>query len=84
MRTALRKVGNAVGLIVPDSILDELGCAIGSSFALSVGNGRLIAAPFETDPRAGWAEAAKSIAEAGDDQLVWPEFPNDGDDQLKW
>jgi len=35
-------------------------------------------------PREGWAEDAKRIAEDGDDDLVWPEFPNAGDDELKW
>jgi hypothetical protein len=29
--------------------------------------------------RAGWAEASMAIATAGDDALVWPEFPNEDD-----
>jgi hypothetical protein len=35
-------------------------------------------------PRAGWADAAQAIAHAGDDNLVWREFPNTGDDELEW
>jgi hypothetical protein len=35
-------------------------------------------------PRAGWAAASKALAEAGDDKLVWPEFPNPEDDELEW
>jgi hypothetical protein len=30
------------------------------------------------------SDAAKHIAEAGDDSLVWPEFGNSNDDDLKW
>ncbi len=35
-------------------------------------------------PRAGWSEAAKELAATGDDALVWPEFANEGDSELKW
>ncbi len=35
-------------------------------------------------PRVGWADASKKIAEAGDDALVWPEFPNADDNDLHW
>jgi antitoxin MazE len=35
-------------------------------------------------PRVGWADASKKIAEAGDDALVWPEFPNADDNDLYW
>ncbi len=34
--------------------------------------------------RAGWTEDAKGITRAGDDTLVWPEFGNEGDAELKW
>ena len=34
--------------------------------------------------RTGWAEAARKIAEAGDDALVMGEFGNPGDAELVW
>jgi antitoxin MazE len=34
--------------------------------------------------REGWAEDSKAIADAGDDKLVWPEFPNEDDKFLEW
>ena len=34
--------------------------------------------------REGWAEAARSIAEAGDDELVMGEFGNAEDSELVW
>lgn len=40
--------------------------------------------PPKRKPREGWAEAFQGIAEADDDALVWPEFPNADDDDLTW
>jgi antitoxin MazE len=34
--------------------------------------------------REGWAEASRTIADAGDDELVWPEFSDADDDELAW
>jgi antitoxin MazE len=34
--------------------------------------------------RRGWAEAAKKIADAGDDTLVMVEFANAADTELVW
>lgn len=34
--------------------------------------------------RKGWAEAARQIAEAGDDELVMGEFGNAEDAELVW
>jgi antitoxin MazE len=34
--------------------------------------------------RSGWAEAARRLADDGDDVLVWPELPNEDDASLKW
>jgi len=36
------------------------------------------------NPREGWADASRRIAEAGDDRLIWPEFGNWDDGGLKW
>jgi len=35
-------------------------------------------------PRAGWAEASKEIAERGKDTLILPEFANDFDAEWAW
>ena len=34
--------------------------------------------------RDGWAEASRTIAEEGDDNLVWPEFGTEDDESLEW
>jgi hypothetical protein len=40
--------------------------------------------PVRRNPREGWAEDARRLAEEGDDALVWPAFANEGDDRLVW
>lgn len=40
--------------------------------------------PLASPARTGWSEAAKKIAEAGDDSLVLGEFGDAGDVKLTW
>lgn len=84
MRAPVRKLGNSSGVIIPKPILLEIGVEVGDDLQLSLDNGRIVLAPMKRHPRAGWAKAAQRIAEAGDDDLVWPEFGNFGDQNLKW
>lgn len=62
MLSALRKMGNSTGLIVPKALLREAGLASGAVLELVVQNGGILALPVETDPRAGWAEDAALVA----------------------
>ena len=84
MRTALRRMGNSAGMIVPKPILDELGSRIGEDFEIKVENGRIVAAPVRGGVRAGWAQAARDVAAADDDAPAWPDLANDGDADLRW
>ena len=84
MRAAVRRMGNSSGVIIPKPILTELGIEAGDDLDLSLDEGRIVLAPAKRNPRAGWAAAAKRINEAGDDALVWPEFANEDDADLKW
>ena len=84
MRAPVRKFGNSSGVIIPKPILIQIGVEVGDDLDLSLDDNRIILAPLKRHPRAGWAKAAKRIAEAGDDVLVWPEFNNAGDPELKW
>lgn len=84
MRTAIRKMGNSSGVIIPKPLLTEIGAKVGDSVDMAVEGGRVIIAPVKKRAREGWAEASKRLAVEGDDQLVWPEFANEGDDKLVW
>src|SRR5713101_1935923 len=84
MRAPVRKMGNSSGVILPKPILTQLGVEAGDDLDLSLDEGRIMLVPAKRHPRAGWADAAKRIAEAGDDALVWPGFGNASDADLKW
>ena len=84
MRTALRKMGNSTGIIIPKPMLTEIGAQVGDSVEISVEDGRVVVAPSPKHVRQGWAEAAKRLAAEGDDGLVWPEFGNEGDQDWTW
>jgi antitoxin MazE len=84
MRAPVRKMGNSSGVILPKPILTQLGVEAGDDLDLSLDDGRIVLVRVKRHPRAGWADAAKRIAEAGDDALVWPEFGNASDADLKW
>jgi antitoxin MazE len=84
MKTTLRKVGRSHAVIIPKALLAELGAKTGDGVEMKVERGRLVISWPGRDPRAGWAEESKRLAEAGEDGLVWPEFGNEGDKDLTW
>ena len=83
MQTALRKMGNSTGMIVPRFVLREIGVTTGARMELRVENGTLVASPVRQDRRAGWADAAATIAEATDEH-DWRGFDNEDDASLTW
>ena len=56
----------------------------GDDLDLSLDDNRIVLAPARRHPRTGWGDAAKRIADAADDALVWPEFGNTDDADLEW
>lgn len=85
MQTALRKMGNSVGMIVPKALLKELGATAGTPMDVRVEEGRVIATPLRR-VREGWEEAAAAVAAAEEDpdEAAWLAFGNEGDDELVW
>ena len=86
MRTALRRMGNSTGMIVPAAVLREAGIATGTLLDIAVEDGRIVAAPVAAALRSGWAADAAAIADAGEDHDTdaWADFGNDGDALLTW
>ena len=84
MRAAVRKMGNSSGVIIPKPLLGQVGLQTGDDVELTLEEGKIVLAPVREHPRAGWADASKAIAEAGEDGLVWPEFGNEDDDSWTW
>ncbi len=85
MQTALRKMGNSVGMIVPKPLLKELGATAGTPMDVRVEEGRVIATPLRR-VREGWEEDAKRIGAEPltEEERDWMAFGNEGDDELIW
>ena len=86
MQSALRKIGNSTGLVLPRPILGAMGVSGGTILDLKVEDGRLIATPVVRSVRDGWAEAAAAIGADAltDDERAWLDVPNDADDEWTW
>jgi antitoxin MazE len=84
MKTAVRRMGNSHGVIIPKPVLAEIGAKTGDALDLKVERGKIVMTPFKRGPRRGWAEASKALAEAGEGGLVWPEFGNEWDEDWTW
>jgi antitoxin MazE len=82
MKAAIRKLGNSQGIIIPKPLLTQVG--LEGEAELTVENDAIVLRKPASSPREGWAEASRKIAAVADDALVWPEFGNEDDKDLKW
>jgi antitoxin MazE len=82
MKTAIHRIGNSRGVILPKAFLTQLGLT--SEVEMDIEQDAIVLRKPLRAVREGWAEASKAIAAAGEDALVWPEFPNEGDAELEW
>ena len=82
MQVAIRKMGNSQGIRIPKPMLAQLG--LEGAADLQVKNGVIEIRPLKRNPREGWGKDSQRIVLAGGDQLVWPEFGNQGDAELVW
>lgn len=84
METSVKKIGNSAGVVIPKPMLQEIGAEAGDKISLLVVDGRIVLEPLPKSARAGWAEAAERLAQDGDADPVWPDFPNDDDKNWTW
>ena len=70
MRTALRKMGNSTGVIVPKAVLAELEVRAGDALELQVDEGKIVLAPIGKKVRERWEEAAKAVGESDDTSFL--------------
>jgi antitoxin MazE len=84
MHVRIRKIGNSQGVVIPKPVLAQLGLNGEAGAEMTVEGGALVLRRPASPARTGWAEAARKIAEAGDDALVRGEFDNVADSELTW
>jgi antitoxin MazE len=84
MHVNIRQIGNSQGIVIPKPVLAQLGLDAGADAEMTIEGDALVLRKPTKLVRTGWAEAAKKIADAGDDQLVMGEFGNASDAELIW
>ena len=67
MKTRIVRIGNSQGVRLPRPLLETAG--LGEDVVLRATPGRIVIEAARA-PRAGWADAAKAMHEAGDDVLL--------------
>ncbi len=82
MKATIHRIGNSHGVIIPKPFLAEIG--LSTEVDMTLEQDSIVLRKPRIAVRAGWAEASKAIAEAGDDALVWPDFANADDADLRW
>ena len=80
----IRQIGNRQGVVIPKPLLVQLGLDATLGVEMTDEDGALVLRPPASPARTGWADAARSIAKAGDDELVMGEFTNTTDSELVW
>lgn len=80
MRSSIVRIGNSRGIRIPKAFLEE--CGIRDSVELTVQDGQLIVRPVP-GVRQGWAEAARAMAERGEDRPLDSETPT-AFDETEW
>jgi antitoxin MazE len=80
MKIAIRAMGNSHGILIPKSVLQQLGLT--NAADLQVVNGVIEIRAIRKNPREGWAADSQRIAAQEDDGLVWPEFSNINDKEI--
>lgn len=81
MKTRIVQIGNSRGIRIPKQLLEQSGLN-GEVEIRADKNGIVITAPRR--PRAGWAEAARELAESGEDQLLDDGGPPPRFDEEQW
>jgi antitoxin MazE len=82
MRARIIRIGNALGIRLPKSLLKKAGLT--GEVEIVVRNGAIVISSAAR-PRAGWYEAAKFAHERGDDVLLDPPTSTRFDNEAwKW
>ncbi len=83
MHVTIRQIGNSQGIVIPKPLLAQVGLDTGEAEMTIEGDALVLRRPARP-VRAGWAEAARKIAETGDDALAMGEFGNEADAEHVW
>ncbi len=69
MKARLVKIGNSRGIRLPKPLIEEAG--LEDQVEIRARKGAILIQPVQA-PRSGWAEAAQTLHERGEDRLLDP------------
>jgi antitoxin MazE len=84
MKTAIRKMGNSQGVLIPKPFLLQTGLDIGE-VEIEVENDAIVIRKPKKKSREGWAQACQKIAANNAEQAIaWPLITNEQDAGFTW
>ena len=78
MKTRIIRIGNSRGIRLPKPLIEEAG--LQDEVELHVRDGAITIAPI-SEPRTGWADAARSLSDRGEDVLLDEPTPTRFDEE---
>jgi len=84
--SAIRKIGNSAGVILPKPVLETLGAKLGDQVNFVSENGRVFISAAPTDPREGWEEDSRRLGAQGpsEEDIDWLEAPLNAEAEKDW
>ena len=82
MYVSISSIGNSLGIVIHKPMLAQLGLI--DEADLTIEGGALVIRKPAPPARTGWAEAAKAVALAKDDEPLLGDFANESDQDLVW
>jgi antitoxin MazE len=79
---AIRRIGNSLGIVIPKPVLAQVG--LSGQADLTVERGAIVLRKPRKAARAGWSQAAQSVTDQGEDELLMGDFANAADLELEW
>lgn len=84
MKTAIRKMGNSQGVLIPKPFLLQTGLDIGE-VEIEVENETIVIRKPKRKVREGWAQACQQLVEKAPGQAIaWPLIANNADADFSW
>jgi antitoxin MazE len=78
----VRRIGNSLGIVIPRTVLAQVG--LSERAELTVERGAIVLRKPREAARAGWSQAAKALADRGEDELLMGDFANAADLDIEW
>lgn len=86
MGSAIRKIGNSAGVILPKPVLETLGAKLGDKVEFITEGATVRIEAVKADPREGWEADSRRLGEQGlsEESREWLEAPLNAEADAEW